>query len=267
MRAVHQGRQPGSGPSNHGDRGRSNRNVRLNASAATLLGRAKRLATTARLARQSNELARHVEVRARPDMIEMGTRGYGFWSVPESLLGPESVCYLVGTGEDISFDLALIDRFGCTVHAFDPVPSAQEFVADAARYESRFVFHPLGIWSEDTTIRFHAPAVSGHVSHSATNIHDTKAAFETEVRSIQSVMRQLGHDHIDLLKISAEGAEFEILRGLEFDEIRPRILCVEFAQPAPSGEAKAAYDRLILGGYTLASALIRPWVCKMSFVR
>ena len=92
------------------------------------LGRAERLATTARLARQSNELARHVEVRARPDMIEMGTRGYGFWSVPEILLGPESVCYLVGTGEDISFDLALIDRFGCTVHAFDPVPSAQEFV-------------------------------------------------------------------------------------------------------------------------------------------
>ena len=88
-----------------------------------------------------------------------------------------------------------------------------------------------------------------------------------DVRSIESVMRELGHDHIDLLKISAEGAEFEILRGLERDEDSASVLCVEFAQPAPAGEAKDAYDRLILGGYALASALIRPWVCKMSFVR
>jgi len=46
-------------------------------------------------------------------------------------------------------------------------------------------------------------------------------------------MKELKHDHIDLLKVSAEGSEFEIVNHVLDEQIPVSILCVEIAQPAP----------------------------------
>ena len=53
---------------------------------------------------------------------------YGGCLVPRDFLTANSVCYCVGVGEDITFDLGLIDRFGCEVYAFDPTPRSIAFV-------------------------------------------------------------------------------------------------------------------------------------------
>jgi hypothetical protein len=44
------------------------------------------------------------------------------WRVRPSGMSQESVVYSIGVGEDISFDLELIRRFGVQIHAFDPTP-------------------------------------------------------------------------------------------------------------------------------------------------
>ncbi len=41
-------------------------------------------------------------------------------------------------------------------------------------------------------------------------------------------MHEFGHRRIDLLKLDVEGAEYEILRSMLVDDIKPRVLCVEF---------------------------------------
>jgi FkbM family methyltransferase len=224
-------------------------------------------ATGVRLLARSRAFLRHVEVRPRDDLVALGSRGYGFWVVPGSVLGPESCCYLAGVGEDISFDLALIARFGCTVHAFDPVPAAQRYAAVAARHEPRLVFHPVGLWSSDTVLPLHAPAVDGHVSHSVTDLHGTVKVFDAQFRSVASLMRELGHDRLDLLKISAEGAEYEILREIIDDRLQAGVVCVEFAQPAPRGGAEEAFERMTSHGYDLVHAKITPWTWKVTFVQ
>jgi FkbM family methyltransferase len=201
----------------------------------------------------------------RADMAMLGNP-YGGYSVPTSLLDDRSVCYLAGTGEDISFDLALIERFGCEVYAFDPVPRAGAYVAQAAAEEARHHFMPVGLWSSNTMLAFHAPDQAGFVSHSATNLKDTEAAFEAPVRSIESLMQELGHDHIDLLKISAEGAEFEILDHTFTAGIQAQVLCVEFAQPASLERVLAYGRRLQSAGYQLVGAgQWRQW--KLTFAR
>jgi FkbM family methyltransferase len=217
--------------------------------------------------RRRRAFLKHVRLQPRSDLVELGSVGYGFWVVPESLIDTESRCYLIGVGEDISFDLALIARFGCAVHAFDPTPASARHVAVAARHEPRLAFHPVGVWSSDTTLPFHSPASDDWVSHSATNLHGTLVAFEAEVRSVSSLMREFGHAKLDLLKISAEGAEYEILRGVVEDDVDVRVICVEFAQPGPDGLAEEAYDALSRRGYDLVSALVRPWGWKVTFVR
>jgi FkbM family methyltransferase len=231
-----------------------------------LVSKLQRALESASLWRQSRAFRQKIEVRPRPDLLSLGSH-YGHWIVPSELLGPDSVCYLVGIGTDISFDLALIERFGCTVHAFDPVPESQSFAAEAASHEPRFVLHPFGLWSSDTTIAFHQPVSEGFVSHSATDMHDTDVAFRADVRSPASVMRELGHEKVDLLKVSAEGSEYTILRSLAEQDIDATTVAVEFAQPAPRGAAERACSLMADRGYEIVHAEIHPRSRKLTFVR
>jgi FkbM family methyltransferase len=227
---------------------------------------AQKTATALTLIARSRAFRKRMRIVERDDLVHLGSRGYGFWVVPARLLDERSVCYLAGVGEDITFDLALIARFGCEVHAFDPVPRSGEFALEAAAHEPRFHFHPYGLWSSDTTLSFHSPSHEGFISHSATNIHDTGVAFEATVRSLPSLMDEFGDDHVDLLKISAEGSEYEILRGVLTDGLRPSVIAVEFAQPAPAGEGDAALQSLERAGYDLVDATVSPWNWKLTFV-
>ena len=202
-------------------------------------------------------MRRMLQAQPRPDLVVMGDMAYGGYRLPISMLNADSVVYSVGVGEDIRFDLDLIARVGCTVHAMDPVPRAAAYAREAAAHEPRFVFHQLAAWSRDETLTFHAPRQEGFVSHSAVNLFGTEEAFQAEGRSLGSLMRSWGHDHIDLLKISAEGAEFEILDALLREGPVVAILCVEFTVP-PVARGRRMLDRLSAAGYQLVSFRLVP---------
>lgn len=236
--------------------------IRSFANRATAAGR--RRVTSGRLALRARTFRGALQVRPGPSLVTIGSN-YGFWVVPDTLT-PDSVCYLAGVGEDITFDLGLIARFGCTVHAFDPVPASGRYASVAAPHEPRFVFHPVGLWSEDAHLDFHAPAVEGHVSHSATDLHGTTVAFEADVRSVSSLMQELGHERVDLLKLSVEGAEHEIVGGTLAAGIRATVICIEYAQPAPPGEAEATHGLLERSGYSVVAARIRPRSWKLTYM-
>src|SRR5690242_20394500 len=53
-------------------------------------------------------------------IVDLGSTPGG-WSVPSGLIQPDWVCYSVGAGGDVSFDLALIERWGLQIRAFDAV--------------------------------------------------------------------------------------------------------------------------------------------------
>ncbi len=221
-----------------------------------------RKASALRRRRRRPALVRRLGLAPRDDLLRLGS-DYGGWVIVTSLLSQESVCVLAGTGEDISFDLALIARFGCRVFALDPVPKAQEYVAEAAKFEPRHQLLPVGLWSEDTTLSFHAPDDPAYVSHSAINLKGTEATLEAQVRSVDSLMRDLGVDRLDLLKVSAEGSEYEILEHVGDTGVDVRILCVEYAQPTTIERIEESARRLIAAGYTLVAA----WGWKFTFVR
>jgi FkbM family methyltransferase len=202
----------------------------------------------------------------RRDLISVGHLRDGAYIVPASLLGPKSVCYLAGAGEDITFDLGVIERFGCTVYALDPIPRVAEYVAVTAAHEPRMVFRPVALWSSDTTLTFHAPPRPGYVSRSAVNLYGTPPELSAPARSLASLMKELGHDHVDLLKLSVAGAEYEILGHVLAEEIDVRIICVEYSQPAPIEWATESVEALERGGYVLVAADVRTWTWKLTFV-
>ncbi|HWK49396.1 MAG TPA: FkbM family methyltransferase, partial [Steroidobacter sp.] len=166
-------------------------------------------------------------IHLRNDLVRLGSK-YGGWIVPAAAVREDSVCYCVGVGEDISFDLALMEHFGCEVHAFDPTPRAIEFVRKNAAELRRFHFHPLGVWDRDELLRFYAPSNPAHVSHSVMNLQQTDSYFEAPCRSLTSLMEELGHARIDLLKLDVEGAEHRVIAAMLEHAVTAKVLCVEF---------------------------------------
>jgi FkbM family methyltransferase len=203
-------------------------------------------------------------VRQRPDLglQKVGT-AYGGWIVPTRLLGPASRCYCAGVGEDVSFDLGLIERLGSEVFAFDPTPRATAFAEPIAEREPRFRFVPVGLWSSDTVLRFYEPKDPTHVSHSVVNLQGTSGFFEASVRTVQSLMTELGHASIDLLKLDIEGAEHTVLASTLEAGILPTVLCFEVDRPVGPVRLWSTIRRVLRHGYDLVA--VDGW--NFTFVR
>jgi FkbM family methyltransferase len=185
-------------------------------------------------------------VEARDDLIRLGS-GYGGWWIPAGSVDANSVVYSAGVGEDVTFDLALIDRFGCHVWAMDPTPRSIEFAKEVEN--ARFHFLPYGIWSEDGEQRFYAPANPDHVSHSIVNLQGSQTFFSARCRSLPSLLRELRHDRIDLLKMDIEGAEGPVLDDMIRNGPAPRVLCVEFEAATSPWGLRSRVRRLERAGY------------------
>jgi FkbM family methyltransferase len=187
--------------------------------------------------------------------------------IPSGFIGEHSICYCVGAGEDISFDAQIAERFRASVWVMDPTPRAIDHFAGlaksvaagtpfpinnnpAATYDlsaeglARIVYLPFGLWKASDLLRFYAPKNPAHVSHSILNLQHTEAWFEAQVKRLSEVMQDLGHDHVDLLKLDIEGAEYEVLDSILEDRLDVRVICVEHDEWAQSRDAHAAERRL-----------------------
>lgn len=153
---------------------------------------------------------------------------YGSHTVLIGALNERSVVYSFGIGEDISFDIGIAERYGCEVHAFDPTPRSRSWARRHIRHPLIW-FHPVGVAARDGTVDFAAPANVRHVSFSrADTTRDDQDTVRLQVRSLPSIMRDLEHNRIDLLKMDIEGFEYEVLEAMQATDIRPRQIAVEF---------------------------------------
>ncbi len=169
--------------------------------------------------------ASHRGVDMAVPSVFLGTSYGGYAVLPESL-SADAVVYSFGLGEDVSFDLELIARFGCTVHGFDPTPRAITWLESQA-LPSKLVIHPYGLADFDGVARFAPPADAAHVSHTMLGSPDS-ASIDQPVKRLPTIMGVLGHARVDLLKMDIEGAEYAVVRDLVSCGVRPRQLLVEF---------------------------------------
>ena len=190
-------------------------------------------------------LPKLVELGRRADIEHLGSR-YGGWPVPVGLLDGRSRAYCVGAGMDVSFDCALIDKFGCEVHSFDPTDGAAGYVRALGARGPRF--HQLAVWTRDGTLRMHRAANPAHIALSAVNLQRTDTAVEVACRTIDSIRRELGHERIDLLKLTVDGGEYELLPSLRLRQWRTRVLVVAFHHNRPPRAAVDAIAALAAEG-------------------
>ena len=181
---------------------------------------------------------------------------YGGWDVVAAGIDARSVVYSFGVGEDASFDIALIEQYGLTVHAFDPTPKSIQWVKNQG-FSDRFVLHGYGIAAMDGVVSFNPPENPDHVSHTMLCKPATAAnAISVPVKRLGTIMRELGHAHIDVLKMDIEGAEYDVIKDILQSDIRPGQILIEFHHRFPGvgvGKTREAIAQLRSMGYGLFS--------------
>ena len=174
-----------------------------------------------------------IQVRCRREFLGSG---YGGWCVCPDGLNRQSVVYSFGVGQDISWDLAMIDRFGVTVHAFDPTPKSIRWIAEQklpASAVGKFVFHEHGLADYDGTAHFVLPNPD-FVSFSMAGVGDrephvgNRIEVDAPVQRLATTMRALGHTRLDVLKLDIEGAEIAVIQDLAKSDVEIGQVLVEF---------------------------------------
>jgi FkbM family methyltransferase len=189
---------------------------------------------------------------------------YGGWWVLPEYLDDRSVVLSIGLGEDVSFDLALHEATGCTVHGFDPTPKSLSYLKSIS-LPKVFHIHPYALSERDGELRFNLPQNSGHVSGSLETIASEKS-MTVECKRLETIMDELGINKIDLLKMDIEGSEYKVIEDLVASEIRPGQLLVEyhhFFDSVSNAKTKKSIALLLANGY----ALFRIEGYNYSFVR
>lgn len=194
------------------------------------------------------------------DNISRFGSSYGGWSIcvcPHHILANE---YLVsaGVGEDISFDIEVIEKFGLNAILIDPTIRARKHVysylkelnrsrkkdysqsgkqhlssypvSGAIKNKIRFVNQAL--WTDDNGLELCPPADSNNVSF---HLYKTKNSIITEhfpsVNQRQILTDASGSSPLNtfsIYKLDVEGSELFLLRDFAKMSFLPRQLLVEF---------------------------------------
>jgi len=182
-----------------------------------------------------------------PVLERIGTKLYGAYTVPVDLLNSDMVCCSAGAGEDISFEIGLIHRFGMTIHLFDPTPKAVRHVEkifegvknntpvhttpynmayDISCEElGKLNFHPYGLWKARGKKLFYPPEREEWASYSI--CRGNGKPIELECIRLRDALDMMGSKRVDILKLDIEGCEKDVIESMVTDDIWPPIFCLE----------------------------------------
>jgi FkbM family methyltransferase len=164
------------------------------------------------------------------------------WPVcPKLLENPNCVVYAVGIGMFPEFDAILADKYGCEVHSFDPSPTGRDAIAklkSSGKMPPNMRDHDLGISDRDgeltvyaslTGVMFTKECTERNVDASA-NKTCADSAVTFPVKTIATVMKELGHTHLTMLKVDTEGGEEHDFMEWSLSGVLARVdaVCAEF---------------------------------------
>jgi FkbM family methyltransferase len=187
-------------------------------------------------------------LRDTPGLVKLGGT-YGGWTVPGGLIEPSWICYSIGAGGNIEFDLELIRRYGLTVRSFDAVAGYVEDAIEHAAGARGFSAHHAAIATVDGPLSMQLTHDPSSRSVSSAGLYETTTFVELPGRTLKSLMNELGDDRIDLLKLDVEGAEYELLPTISLRDLGVKIFATELHHTGTLRDAWRLIARVQEEGY------------------
>jgi len=136
-------------------------------------------------------------------------------------VGPEDTVLEVGGFTGVS--TAIAAERGKQVHVLEPSPRNRRCLERNVPADNVTVL-PYAAGDENTTTTFNIGKMASKDSLSDPKHGGSGQSVEVEVRTIESICEELGIDHIDFLKLDAEGLEPEVLRGIGDVEVKKMVV-------------------------------------------
>jgi FkbM family methyltransferase len=178
------------------------------------------------------------------------------WTFCPDGLGPDSVVYSGGVGNDITFEHGLAREFKCPVYLLDPSPTGLATMSLGKNKIPEFHFSPLALSDHCGTLRFARPISEEEGSWYAS---ENSNSVEVPCTDLTSFLKENGHTHVDLLKLDIEGAEYAVVDEILRKRIPVRQLLVEFHDGLLPGikvtDSLRSMARLTLRGYKLIARI------------
>ena len=212
-----------------------------------------------------NEVYYPIQIKINKEY--MGSDEYGGWYISPKSISRESVVYSFGIGEDISFDIDIIKKYGCNVFAFDPTPKSIEWLKKQI-LPSQFSYYDYGIAKYDGKMTFYPPENPAHISHSIIPKGAVKNAISVDVHKFSTIVNELKHTKVDILKMDIEGSEYEVLDGILNSQVPIQQILIEFHHRFSKTyvqKTKTAIEKLNDNGYKIFS--ISPTREEYSFIK
>jgi FkbM family methyltransferase len=154
----------------------------------------------------------------------------GFYICRDIIKNDEIIVYSAGVGEDISFDLDIINEYNhCKIFAFDPTPKSIEWIKKQ-NLPVNYYFSHYGISNKTGEEEMFLPKNKDHVSGSIyESDHLAKEdKIIVQMKCIEDIIKENNHSYIDIIKMDIEGSEFSVLQSLNWDEINCGQIVIEF---------------------------------------
>jgi len=197
----------------------------------------------------------------------------GGWAIcTDASLPAAPRVYSFGIGDTIDFECTLIEIFNAEIHAFDPTPYVEGWLRKAETPRG-FSFYPWALAGRDEALHLYPRKRSdGTLSEEMFTLvpeaGETSSAVTVDARRVTTIMTELGHDEIDILKMDVEGAEYEALHDLLDSAIYPKQILVEFHHRFASigiEKTRVIIDRLEASGYQIV--YVSPVGREITFAR
>jgi len=167
--------------------------------------------------------------QVRVETLAIGKEKY---VICPNLLSSSSIVYSAGIGDDVSFEMDVIKHFGASVFCFEPSPESILWI-EKYNLPVELKLFPFGVSDHDGEILLYRSDSIEDDTWSICRKKHSLEPFEATVMRISSIMKDLGHARIDLLKMNIEGSEYAVIQDLIDSEIKPDQIIIEFHHKFP----------------------------------
>lgn len=168
-----------------------------------------------RIHRLKKSLARRLAEASLPKGYKkLGTR-YGGWWIDTAIIGEDSLLIDCGLGEDISFPILFLGKFGGRVIGIEANPKSIRYCEN--RLPEKMLLLHRAFWiNAGEIIDFFLPESPDFVSGSLLSNHKYAGSDRISVMTtnLDQVLALGGREECDVLKMDIEGAEYEVLNEL-----------------------------------------------------
>jgi FkbM family methyltransferase len=165
-------------------------------------------------------------------------------------LSADAVVIDAGCSYEADFSVCLIRRHGVRAFGVDPTRKhAAALGALETQHPGRFQHVPWAIAATDGALTFHESRVneSGSLFTDHINVvQDETTSYDVEAVTLATLLKRIGVETVEILKLDLEGAEYELFERMTADDLRPfQQLFVEFHHHAVSHFRDADTRRVV----------------------